>query len=144
MAAGERNLDMRFRRGKAPEHLPKVDKKEDAPDSNPTGKAAFEKLKDVLPRIMALDLIDQVAPAKCCVCCCSKGLLKAKTEHLGVAAKLVASASDLDAMAAGERNLDMLRGWRAEVFGDEAKRLCQGEIGLVAKGRVVTTFELPK
>ena len=52
--------------------------------------------------------------------------------------------SDLDAMAAGERNLDMLRGWRAEVFGDEAKRLCQGEIGLVAKGRVVTTFELPK
>ena len=96
------------------EHLPKVDKKEDAPDSNPA-------LSEML-----------------------RVLLKAKTEHLGVAAKLVASASDLDAMAAGERNLDMLRGWRAEVFGDEAKRLCQGEIGLVAKGRVVTTFELPK
>ena len=97
-----------------PEHLPKVDKKEDAPDSNPA-------LSEML-----------------------RVLLKAKTEHLGVAAKLIASASDLDAMAAGERNLDMLRGWRAEVFGDEAKRLCQGEIGLVAKGRVVTTFELPK
>ena len=97
-----------------PEHLPEVDKKEDAPDSNPA-------LSEML-----------------------RVLLKAKTEHLGVAAKLVASASDLDAMAAGERNLDMLRGWRAEVFGDEAKRLCQGEIGLVAKGRVVTTFELPK
>ena len=97
-----------------PEHLPKVDKKEDAHDSNPA-------LSEML-----------------------RVLLKAKTEHLGVAAKLIASASDLDAMAAGERNLDMLRGWRAEVFGDEAKRLCQGEIGLVAKGRVVTTFELPK
>ena len=97
-----------------PEHLPKVDKKEDAPDSNPA-------LSEML-----------------------RVLLKAKTEHLGVASKLVASASDLDAMAAGERDLDMLRGWRAEVFGDEAKRLCQGEIGLVAKGRVVTTFELPK
>ncbi|ERL97431.1 ribonuclease D [Rhodobacteraceae bacterium HIMB11] len=96
------------------EHLPKVHKKEDAPDSNPA-------LSEML-----------------------RVLLKAKTEHLGVAAKLVASASDLDAMAAGERDLDMLRGWRAEVFGDEAKRLCQGEIGLVAKGRVVTTFELPK
>ena len=96
-----------------PEYLPQVDKKEDAPDSNPA-------LSEML-----------------------RVLLKAKTEHLGVAAKLVASASDLDAMAAGERNLDMLRGWRAEVFGDEAKRLCQGEIGLVAKGRVVTTFELP-
>lgn len=97
-----------------PEHLPQVDQKEDAPDSNPA-------LSEML-----------------------RVLLKAKTEHLGVAAKLVASASDLDAMAAGERNLDMLRGWRAEVFGGEAKRLCQGEIGLVAKGRVVTTFELPK
>ena len=96
-----------------PEYLPQVDKKEDAPDSNPA-------LSEML-----------------------RVLLKAKTEHLGVAAKLVASASDLDAMAAGERNLDMLRGWRSEVFGDEAKRLCQGEIGLVAKGRVVTTFELP-
>ena len=97
-----------------PEQLPQVDKKEDVPDSNPA-------LSEML-----------------------RVLLKAKTEHLGVAAKLVASASDLDAMAAGERNLDMLRGWRAEVFGGEAKRLCQGEIGLVAKGRVVTTFELPK
>ena len=97
-----------------PEYLPQVDKKEEAPDSNPA-------LSEML-----------------------RVLLKAKTEHLGVAAKLVAAASDLDAMAAGERNLDMLRGWRAEVFGDEAKRLCQGEIGLVAKGRVVTTFELPK
>jgi ribonuclease D len=96
-----------------PEQLPKLDKKEDAPDSNPA-------LSEML-----------------------RVLLKAKTEHLGVAAKLVASAYDLDAMAAGERNLAMLRGWRAEVFGNDAKRLCQGEIGLVAKGRIVTTFEIP-
>jgi ribonuclease D len=96
-----------------PEQLPKLDKKEDAPDSNPA-------LSEML-----------------------RVLLKAKAEHLGVAAKLIASAYDLDAMAAGERNLDMLRGWRAEVFGNDAKRLCQGEIGLVAKGRIVTTFEIP-
>ena len=70
-------------------------------------------------------------------------LLKAKTEHLGVAAKLVASASDLDAMAAGERDLDMLRGWRAEVFGDEAKRLCQGEIGLVARDALSQPLNFP-
>lgn len=97
-----------------PEQLPSVEKKEDTPDANPA------------------------------LCEMLRVLLKAKTEHLGVAAKLVASAADLDAMAAGDRNLDLLRGWRSEVFGDEAKRLCQGEIGLVAKGRVVTTFELPK
>ena len=61
-------------------------------------------------------------------------LLKAKTETVGVAAKLIASASDLDAMAAGERDLPALKGWRREVFGDDAIRLCDGRIGLAAKG----------
>jgi len=64
-------------------------------------------------------------------------LLKAKSEQLGVAPKLIASAADLDAIAAGERNLDALKGWRAEAFGDDAQRLCRGEIALSAKGNDV-------
>ena len=69
-------------------------------------------------------------------------LLKAKTEHLGVAAKLVASASDLDAIAAGERDLDALHGWRLEAFGEDALRLCRGEIALTAKGNDVKIIRL--
>ena len=69
-------------------------------------------------------------------------LLKAKTEQLGVAAKLVASASDLDAIAAGERNLDALHGWRLEAFGEDALRLCRGEIALTAKGNDVKVIRL--
>ena len=69
-------------------------------------------------------------------------LLKAKTEQLGVAAKLVASASDLDAIAAGERNLDALHGWRLEAFGEDALRLCRGEIALTAKGNDVLVIRL--
>ena len=64
-------------------------------------------------------------------------LLKAKSESLGVAPRLIASASDLDAIAAGERDVDALRGWRAEAFGDDALRLCRGEIALSAKGTEV-------
>ncbi|MBI1171245.1 ribonuclease D [bacterium] len=64
-------------------------------------------------------------------------LLKAKSESLGVAARLIASSSDLDAIAAGQRDVAPLSGWRAEAFGDDALRLCRGEIALSAKGNEV-------
>jgi ribonuclease D len=64
-------------------------------------------------------------------------LLKAKSEETGVASKLIAGASDLDAIAGGERNLPALQGWRAEVFGNDALRLCRGEIALSAIGQQV-------
>jgi ribonuclease D len=64
-------------------------------------------------------------------------LLKAKSESLGVAPRLIASASDLDAIAAGGREVEALTGWRKEAFGDDALRLCRGEIALSAKGNEV-------
>src|SRR6056297_3988942 len=70
-------------------------------------------------------------------------LLKAKTEDYGVASKLIASAADLDAISAGERDVPALQGWRAEVFGDDALRLCEGRVGLAAQGRSIVTVELP-
>lgn len=69
-------------------------------------------------------------------------LLKAKSESLGVAPRLIASAADLDAIAAGERAVDALHGWRAEAFGDDAMRLCRGEIALSAKGSEVRVVRL--
>ncbi len=64
-------------------------------------------------------------------------LLKAKTESSGVASKLIASAADLDALAAGERDIRALSGWRREVFGEDALRLCEGKVALAAKGTTV-------
>ena len=69
-------------------------------------------------------------------------LLKAKSESLGVAPRLIAAATDLDAIAAGERNLDTLKGWRAEAFGKDALRLCRGEIALSAKGCEVRVVQI--
>ncbi|RJL08646.1 ribonuclease D [Paracoccus siganidrum] len=64
-------------------------------------------------------------------------LLKAKADAAGVAPKLIASTSELDAIATGERDLPALKGWRAEVFGKDALRLAAGEIALSARGGAV-------
>jgi len=68
--------------------------------------------------------------------------LKSCSESTGVASKLIASASDLDALASGDRNIDALNGWRFEVFGKSALQLCDGKIGLSVKGAKVTTFQI--
>lgn len=70
-------------------------------------------------------------------------LLKARAESSGVAAKLIANAADLDAIAAGIRDVPALHGWRAEVFGVSALELCRGEIALTAQGESVTVVPLP-
>ncbi|QDY69194.1 ribonuclease D [Qingshengfaniella alkalisoli] len=69
-------------------------------------------------------------------------LLKAKAEESGVAQKMIASSADLDAISAGERDLPALRGWRAEVFGDTALKMCDGGIALAAKGGKVRIVAL--
>ena len=69
-------------------------------------------------------------------------LLKARSETEGVAAKLIASSADLDGLAAGLRETHALRGWRAEVFGNDALRLCNGELALAVKGERVEVIAL--
>ena len=65
-----------------------------------------------------------------------------ETESAGVAAKLIASAADLDALAAGVRDVPALQGWRSEVFGTDALRLCDGRVALTANGADVQIIPL--
>lgn len=69
-------------------------------------------------------------------------LLKAKAEEVGVAQKLIATASDLDDIAMGDRDGLSLKGWRGKVFGSDAMRLCGGEVALTADGDKVKIIEL--
>jgi ribonuclease D len=64
-------------------------------------------------------------------------LLKAKAEGAGVAQKLIATTAELDALAGGDRSSAAVRGWRKDVFGADALRLCDGEIALSANGKSV-------
>jgi ribonuclease D len=62
-----------------------------------------------------------------------KVLLKFKCDTHDVAQKLVATVADLEAIA-GDDDADVaaLRGWRREIFGEDALRLKHGEIALGA------------
>ncbi len=102
-------------------------------------KAGMEMRPEDMPKADAAREQLQVNPALADLL---RVLLKAKSESLGVAPRLIASANDLDAIAAGERDVETLKGWRAEAFGDDAIRLCRGEIALSAKGSEVRVVRL--
>lgn len=69
-------------------------------------------------------------------------LLKARSEQLGVAQKLIATSAELDEISAGVYDGAILKGWRREAFGEDALRLCRGELGLKANGSNVEVFEI--
>ena len=71
-------------------------------------------------------------------------MLKAVSERTGVAAKLIATSSDLDRLASGDEEVNALTGWRFEIFGREALRLCRGETGLRVEGKKVVSFPIVK
>ena len=66
-----------------------------------------------------------------------KVLLKMKCEQFETAQKLVASAADIERIAAQGEDADVraLGGWRREVFGEDALKLGRGEIALAIEGK---------
>ena len=64
-----------------------------------------------------------------------KVFLKARADEIGVASRLIAPASEIEALAGDEETGDLavLKGWRREVFGADALRLKNGDTGLVAR-----------
>ena len=69
-----------------------------------------------------------------------KLLLKIRTREIDVAARLLTRSDELEALAAGARNLPVLEGWRYETFGRDALELVEGRLGFgVEKGRLKMT-----
>ncbi len=72
-----------------------------------------------------------------------KVLLKAKSDNAGVATKLIANVADLEKIAlSDEADVDALKGWRRQLFGDDALKLKRGEIALVLNGPRVEVVEI--
>ncbi len=64
--------------------------------------------------------------------------LKVVAERQNIAPRLIASAKDIERIAAGERDLPALKGWRRKVFGDLALALLRGEKSIAIRdGRPV-------
>jgi ribonuclease D len=88
-----------------------------------------------LPRVERVRESQRASPALVALL---KVLLNACAEQNNVAARLVASAEEIEALAldeSGEHGI--LSGWRAEMFGNDALRLIRGEIALSAQGKRV-------
>jgi ribonuclease D len=71
-------------------------------------------------------------------------LLKLTVEKENVAAKIIATADDLEAIASEGDKADVaaLKGWRRELFGERALKLIRGELALKFSGKRVDALEL--
>ena len=73
-----------------------------------------------------------------------KTLLKLQCEQAKVAPRLVASAADLERIAAFDNaDVPALKGWRREIFGEQALDLKVGRLGLAADGKTIKIIKLP-
>jgi ribonuclease D len=71
-------------------------------------------------------------------------LLKAVSEQHGVAARIIATSDDIDALVLDDNaDVPALRGWRRKLFGDKALAIKHGKIGLAATRKGVIEFDIP-
>ena len=72
-----------------------------------------------------------------------KVLLKENCEKQNVAPRLVASGDDLERIAADdEADVPALKGWRREIFGEQALALKAGKLALAAQGKKIRVIPL--
>jgi ribonuclease D len=71
-----------------------------------------------------------------------KTLLRLRAETAGVAPRLIANADDIERLAAGDEDLVALSGWRAEVFGKDARALQRGELAIALEDGQAVVVEL--
>jgi ribonuclease D len=67
-----------------------------------------------------------------------KLLLKIRAREIDVAARLLTRAEEMEALAAGVRDLPVLQGWRYEIFGREALELVDGKLAFAVRNGKLT------
>lgn len=100
-------------------------------------KTGLERDPEALPKIKRGEPLSGDALA---VLDLLRVLLKSASARHGVANKLIATADELEQIARGDSDdLPSLKGWRRELFGEDAIAIREGRLGLaVEKGRVKT------
>ncbi len=103
-------------------------------------KSAATAPEDTWPKAPPREQGGQASPALMDLL---KVLLRARSEKSGVAQKLIATTSELEAFVLGRPEGERLRnGWRHELFGEQAEALIDGRIALGAAGKSVKVVEL--
>jgi ribonuclease D len=71
-----------------------------------------------------------------------KVLLKLVSEAEGVAAKVIATTDDLEDIAVSdEADVPAMRGWRREMFGEQALKLKRGHLAITFDGKKIIAIE---
>jgi ribonuclease D len=111
-------------------------------------KEIIEAVKTGLARdFKTLPSVDQappVPPDKLALVELLRVLLKACAARNRVAPRLIADAEELERLATErEPDLAVLKGWRRELFGEDAMRLKRGELALSVKDGEVVAVSVP-
>jgi ribonuclease D len=103
--------------------------KEALENPRPVPAAAPERKRIREPSPAALDLL--------------KTLLRLRAAQDGVAARLIADASELERLASGDDDtVPALHGWRAEIFGKDAIALREGRLAIALEAGEAVVIEL--
>lgn len=102
---------------------------------------ALETPKEAMPRLPRQKQTPEGAQASIELL---RVLLKLTVEKENVAAKIIANADDLEAIAVDGEDADVpaLKGWRRELFGERALKLIRGELALRFANKKVEAVEL--
>ncbi len=112
---------------------------------NDIGKRLMKVLTDAepLPKNEMPEKIKQGAPLGkegALVADLLKLLLKIRAREIDVAPRLLTRADEMEALAAGVRDLPVLQGWRYDVFGKDALDLVEGKLAFaVERGKLKMT-----
>jgi ribonuclease D len=102
-------------------------------------RAGLERDPKTLPRIVRDRPLGNGASATVELL---KVLLRMTSERHGVAAKVIATTDDLEKIAtADEPDVPALRGWRRDLYGNEALKLKRGALALAVENGRVVVFE---
>ncbi len=85
----------------------------------------------------------QLSPHEIVIIDILKMLLKIESTEHGVAPKIIASVDDLEAIALDDNaDVPALKGWRREVFGEDALAVKHGKIGIGIKDKKIVKIKL--
>ena len=109
-------------------------------DKHPDARSLVEVMKavaalpnDDLPKLPKTKRNPESAPA---IAELLKVALKLVAEREGVAARVIANADDLEAIAIyGEADVKAMQGWRRDLFGEMALKIRSGEMALGVRGK---------
>jgi ribonuclease D len=105
---------------------------------NDIGKRLMKVLADAqpLPKEEMPDKVARGAPLGkegALVADLLKLLLKIRAREIDVAPRLLTRSEEMEALAAGVRDLPLLKGWRFEVFGRDALDLVEGKLAFAVE-----------